>query len=313
MNKMIMVSCGLLLVVVAAFGQEEKEKLAELMRHYEAREHSTLPKDGIDEIRVLNAEGARAYIEELNGLYSWRLLREYWHDYDIDTTGATTGLYLDYDPNSDLARLFPAVFALWHSKPYATLADYVAVFILASKINAGTTYLELSNKPDTLYAGIPGWDYSYTYRSGLISYAVKSHMLLLNGVAFNVFFLTTKTDFDDSISRLWYSLVMSGVQFNGATIVSEHETFERVRSFLLLPNYPNPFNAGTTIPYRVAQAGQVKIEILDATGRMVQRLLNGFHEPGEYHIHWAGKTSGVYFYKMTSAGGNEIRRMVLVK
>lgn len=313
MKKILMVSVLLFAVCAAA---DETEKLAEFMRRHETRIMGVAPRaaESFDGVAILQAEGARAYIEENDGLYAWRLLTDYWHDFDIDTTGATTGLYLEYLPNDEVGRLFPAALALWHSKPYTALADYVAIFVLASKINAGSSYLELSNGPDTLFAGLPGWDYSYTYRSGLISYAVKSHMLLLNGVAFNVFFLTTKTDFDDSISRLWYSLVIGGVKFSGMTMVHAPITGKVAAGFMLLQNYPNPFNAGTTIPLQVPEDGLVRVEVFDVAGRMVELLLDGFRPAGEYRLAFGkGKSSGVYFVRMTAKGEVVTRRMLLLR
>lgn len=312
MIKLILVVT--LWLIGVTFAQELPEKLSSIMRDFEAQEIFVVAKPDVSELHIMSAEGADAYVQEQNGLYSWRLLREYWYDYDTDTTGATTGLYLDYRPNSDIQRLFPAHFALWHSKPYDTIADYLAAFEAASKIAAGSSYLELSNEPDTLYQSIPGWDYSYQYRSGTTNYILKSHTLLLNSVIFNVFFLTTKTDYDDILSKLWYSLILSDVEFAGATAIAERETFDAVRSFLLLPNYPNPFNAATIIPYRVTKRSMVSLNIFDVQGKLVEQVFNRMHEAGDYQIRWEGKkSSGIYFYQISDGVSKASGRMILVR
>ena len=44
----------------------------------------------------------------------------------------------------------------------------------------------------------------------------------------------------------------------------------------LEPNYPNPFNPETVIPFIVSpQVGSVRLAIFNATGQMVRELLNG--------------------------------------
>jgi len=40
----------------------------------------------------------------------------------------------------------------------------------------------------------------------------------------------------------------------------------------LLPNFPNPFNPETWIPFKLARGSDVRIEIYDLTGRLVRRL-----------------------------------------
>ena len=48
----------------------------------------------------------------------------------------------------------------------------------------------------------------------------------------------------------------------------------------LLPNYPNPFNPETWIPYRLAREAEVAITIYDTKGTLVRRLALGNQEAG---------------------------------
>ena len=93
----------------------------------------------------------------------------------------------------------------------------------------------------------------------------------------------------------------------------------------LLPNYPNPFNPETWIPYQLAEAGDVGLSIYDANGRLVRRLDLG-HRPAGYHTdkskaaYWNGRNrdgeavaSGIYFYQLATPSVREFRRMVILK
>ena len=80
----------------------------------------------------------------------------------------------------------------------------------------------------------------------------------------------------------------------------------------LLPNYPNPFNPETWIPYQLAAPADVSISIYAADGRLIRRLDLGYQAVGIYEsraraAYWDGKNalgepaaSGVYFYTLST-------------
>ena len=94
---------------------------------------------------------------------------------------------------------------------------------------------------------------------------------------------------------------------------------------VLLPNYPNPFNPETWIPYHLAHAADVMLTIYDTKGVLVRRLDLG-HQPAGYYTapskaaYWDGRNergesvaSGVYFYQLRAGDYTALRRMVIVK
>ncbi len=93
----------------------------------------------------------------------------------------------------------------------------------------------------------------------------------------------------------------------------------------LLPNYPNPFNPETWIPYRLAQEAEVTITIYDTTGTPVRRLAIGNQAAGYYAergkaAYWDGRNereeavaSGIYFYQFRAGDYVASRRMVILK
>jgi len=93
----------------------------------------------------------------------------------------------------------------------------------------------------------------------------------------------------------------------------------------LLPNYPNPFNPETWIPFDLAAAADVTVTIYDMQGRVVRRVDLGRRDIGSYRsrrdaAHWDGANevgepvaSGVYVYELRAGAHREARRMVIRK
>ena len=93
----------------------------------------------------------------------------------------------------------------------------------------------------------------------------------------------------------------------------------------LLPNYPNPFNPETWIPYQLAENASVTLTIYDTTGVVVRRLdlghrMTGFYESRSKAIYWDGKNglgervaSGIYFYTFTAGDYSATRKMVILQ
>lgn len=85
--------------------------------------------------------------------------------------------------------------------------------------------------------------------------------------------------------------------------------------FLLNQNFPNPFNPTSNITYSLPKNAFVEIKIYDIKGDLVTTLVNGTEQAGLHKIEFDGTnySSGVYFYRLVSAGITETRKMLLVK
>jgi len=93
----------------------------------------------------------------------------------------------------------------------------------------------------------------------------------------------------------------------------------------LLPNYPNPFNPETWIPYRLAEDAFVTLTIYDGIGQVVRTFDVGHRIASAYEsrskaIYWDGRNdvgervaSGVYFYTLTAGDFSATRRMLIIK
>jgi aminopeptidase N len=91
-------------------------------------------------------------------------------------------------------------------------------------------------------------------------------------------------------------------------------------AFGLLPNYPNPFNPGTSIPFSLPRRGDVSVIVYDLLGREVSALLRGRMDPGSYTVRWDGRNAngtpaaaGIYFFRMTAGDFTATRKMILVR
>ncbi|MCB0729337.1 MAG: T9SS type A sorting domain-containing protein, partial [Ignavibacteriae bacterium] len=83
----------------------------------------------------------------------------------------------------------------------------------------------------------------------------------------------------------------------------------------LSQNYPNPFNPSTKINYALPTDGQVSIKIFDMSGKEVMSLVNEVKTAGYYSVNFnaANLSSGIYFYRLSSADFTATKKMMLVK
>jgi hypothetical protein len=88
----------------------------------------------------------------------------------------------------------------------------------------------------------------------------------------------------------------------------------------LAQNVPNPFNPATGIPYLLTRSGQVSLIVFNTSGKMVRTLVNRFEPAGPRMAIWDGTSdegeklpSGTYFYRLTTDGTVDLRRMTLIR
>ena len=99
----------------------------------------------------------------------------------------------------------------------------------------------------------------------------------------------------------------------------------RPETTALLPNYPNPFNPDTWIPYHLAKSVEVTLTIYAANGSVVRTLGLGHQAAGIYQdrsraAYWDGKNeveesvaSGIYFYTLSAGDFTATRKMLILK
>lgn len=119
------------------------------------------------------------------------------------------------------------------------------------------------------------------------------------------------------ISNVWTAIIDS------FTVGIQNISTEVPASYSLGQNYPNPFNPTTNIRFsipslsfpNVSIGNPVVLKVYDIMGREVQTLVNEVLQPGTYETTFDGSTlpSGVYFYKLTTEGFTDTKKLTLIK
>ncbi|MBT7806962.1 T9SS type A sorting domain-containing protein, partial [Candidatus Poribacteria bacterium] len=97
------------------------------------------------------------------------------------------------------------------------------------------------------------------------------------------------------------------------------------RAAALWPNYPNPFNPETWIPFDLTEPASVTVTIYDVAGSLIREIRVGWTPAGTYResrraAHWDGRNtygeqvaSGVYVYELRAGAYRAARRMIVRK
>ncbi|MCP4582452.1 MAG: T9SS type A sorting domain-containing protein [candidate division Zixibacteria bacterium] len=99
----------------------------------------------------------------------------------------------------------------------------------------------------------------------------------------------------------------------GQTSVKDTELLPE--RFGLEGNYPNPFNANTTIEYTLPEASNVTLEVYTILGQKTATLVNEYQDAGHHTVNWQASniTSGIYYYRIVAGDITQARRMLLLK
>jgi hypothetical protein len=108
-------------------------------------------------------------------------------------------------------------------------------------------------------------------------------------------------------------------EFAGPTRVGDEHSMLPTESELL-QNFPNPFNAQTSIQFRVGGTYTVQLSIYSSIGQRVRTLVNEVLPSGAYRVRWDGSdsnghevASGVYLYRLTVGQYMSTRKLVVLR
>ncbi len=143
------------------------------------------------------------------------------------------------------------------------------------------------------------------------------------------FGLGTVTTIDSVVIRwpLGYRQVIKNLAINQYHQIKEpeqtrvaHNVQQVIPDAFRLDNYPNPFNANTTIVFDLNRATSVTLDIHDITGRLIRRLVNQKLTIGEHRVSWDGRddfgrmsASGTFIVMLTIEHSVLVRKLVLLR
>ena len=87
------------------------------------------------------------------------------------------------------------------------------------------------------------------------------------------------------------------------------------KEFSLAQNYPNPFNPSTEIQFSLPVASHVRLEVFNILGQQVEVLVDGELSAGVHGATFdgSGRSSGIYFYRLTHDNGSATKKMAFMK
>jgi hypothetical protein len=83
----------------------------------------------------------------------------------------------------------------------------------------------------------------------------------------------------------------------------------------LSQNFPNPCNPSTSIRYDVPEQGHITLKVYNAMGQEVRTVIDGVVAAGEFEavLSMDGLPSGMYFYRFSGSGFENVRKMLFLK
>jgi hypothetical protein len=91
---------------------------------------------------------------------------------------------------------------------------------------------------------------------------------------------------------------------------------DKLFSFQLDQNFPNPFNPSTKISWQSPFSSWQTIKLFDVLGREIETIVEGYYEAGSHstlYIVNSSLPSGIYFYQLKAGEYIQIKKMVLTK
>jgi hypothetical protein len=104
------------------------------------------------------------------------------------------------------------------------------------------------------------------------------------------------------------------IKYSGTTNI-KIISLEIPQNFILYQNFPNPFNPETHIKFEIPRASNVKLEIFDITGKILETLVDENLQPGIFETEWNANSfaSGIYFYRIIADNFVQVKKMILIK
>ncbi len=110
------------------------------------------------------------------------------------------------------------------------------------------------------------------------------------------------------------NIVIKASQDTGSSSIEIRDK-QFAHEFEIRKNYPNPFNASTTIEYVIPESKSIQLEIYDLSGKHIRTLVDNYQKAGKHTIKWnaSGQASGVYLIQLRSENQSKVKKCLLIK
>jgi len=166
---------------------------------------------------------------------------------------------------------------------------------------------------DTLWSAY----YSYEHAAQEIRYTLPERIGVLPAgsytVAFKADYLNVLAETDESDNIFSHT-----INVTAPTGIDDHVL--PASDYVLMNNYPNPFNAETAIRFQLPLNSYTSLKIYSLNGTLVKMLLSSHLPAGEFTLHWDGTNdagnpvaSGMYVYRIRAGKFSAAKKMLLLK
>ena len=212
--------------------------------------------------------------------------------------------------NDGVAKVAPLNVAATVTIPAKTFGD--VNISVNSEAAVGGAVVEISHAGVEL--GVPtveGMDLTYSDNGNVMTVAVYNMKSVSFAPGSNTLFtLPVLGEGDVTISNVQVS------DARGALLAATGEIEAAIpECFSVAQNFPNPFNAKTSISFGLPTSSDVNISIYNVAGQLVESMNLPRLNAGEHNVLWdaSNVASGVYFYKVTADNHSETMKMTLLK
>lgn len=169
--------------------------------------------------------------------------------------------------------------------------------------------------------GIESWDYFISWTSGTPTYYPESWFWMNHGES--VMALTYEDGNCEEAGQYdstAYALLHGIGDYLGLSPPAEIVDNLVPNEYILMRNFPNPFNSMTTIQYHLPRDSQVNLSIYHLFGGKIRTLVSKSQKKGSYKVLWDGRNgmdipvaSGIYFNQITAGEEVITNKMILLK
>ena len=137
--------------------------------------------------------------------------------------------------------------------------------------------------------------------------------------------ILTATDVKDWLIQAQHANLTDATSQRGILMLEQLLAALIPKETSLLPNYPNPFNPETWIPYQLSEPAEVTLHIYAVDGKLIRTVVLGHQPAGMYQsksraAYWDSRNaqgepvaSGVYFYTLSAGDFTATRKMLIRK